>query len=227
MHTYKWSRLISICLLSIGAAVSGLAQSPETRIFLPGQPNSWYVYLEKTGKNNDPLKVFSFEQDVLHVSGQDFGYIITTKKYEDFHLTLEFKWGEKKYPPRENQKRDAGVLYLIDLYSGDKIWPRSIEFQIQEGDCGDFWMTDSTTINFQGKKTMPERWHRELKFSDAEKPHGEWNLVEVIVRDGKIIHKLNGKIVNEGSEPSVKRGNILLQSEGAEIFYRNVTVGEL
>ena len=37
-------------------------------------------------------------------------------------------------------------MYHVILYSGDKVWPRSLEYQVQEGDCGDFWMTDSTTI---------------------------------------------------------------------------------
>jgi hypothetical protein len=161
------------------------------------------------------------------VSGEDFGYITTNSKYSDFHLILEFKWGEKKYPPRENEKRDAGILYLSDFYSGDKIWPRSIEFQIQEGDCGDFWMTDSTTIVFQNRITEPKNWHREVKFSDAEKPHGQWNKVEVIVKGGKITHKINDVVVNEGSDPSVKEGAIVLQSEGAEIFYKNVSLTEL
>ena len=217
---------IIIPLLLATLLTDTFGQAIKQRLFQP-QSNDWYLFLSKTGKNNDPLKVFKFEEDILHVSGEDFGYISTNEKYRDFHLTLEFRWGEKKFPPRENEKRDAGVLYLVDYYSGDKIWPRSIEFQIQEGDCGDFWMTDSTTIIYQNKITKPENWHRELKFSDAEKPRGEWNKVEVIVKGGRITHKLNGKVVNEGSDPSVKDGNIVLQSEGAELFYRNVTIEEL
>ncbi len=115
----------------------------------------------------------------------------------------------------------------MNFYNGDKIWPRSIEFQIQEGDCGDFWMTDSTTIVYKDTLTKADRWHREIKFLDAEKPNGNWNKVEVIVKNGKITHILNGKVVNEGSDPNVKEGNILIQSEGAELYYKNVVVEEL
>ncbi|HEX5172109.1 MAG TPA: DUF1080 domain-containing protein [Cyclobacteriaceae bacterium] len=204
-----------------------MAQSNERKLFRSNHPQDWYVFLEKSGRNNDPQKVFTFEGNILHASGEDFGYLVTNKRYRDFHLTLEFKWGENKYPPRENQKSDAGILYLVDFYNGDKIWPRSVEFQIQEGHCGDFWMTDSTTIVFQNSRNIPEPWHREIKFLGAEKPYGEWNKVEVIVKDGMITHKINGKIVNEGSAPSVKEGNILLQSEGSELFYRNVTIEAL
>ena len=108
--------------------------------------------------------------------GQDFAYIATEKKYSKFRLTLEFKWGEKKYPPRENAKRDAGILYHVDLYSGDKIWPRSLEYQIQEGDCGDFWMTDSTTIIHNDTLTTHQKNEfNVIKTKNAEKTKGTWN----------------------------------------------------
>ena len=171
--------------------------------------------------------MFQFEGNVLHVSGEDFGYIVTEKKYVDFHLTLEFKWGEKKYPPRENAKRDAGILYHTDFYNGDKIWPRSLEFQIQEGDCGDFWMTDSTTIISNGQLTKPANGVRVIKTADAEKPNGQWNKAEVIVKDSIITHLLNGKVVNTGKLGNTTTGNIVLQSEGAELYYRNVTIKDL
>ncbi|MEO8405902.1 MAG: DUF1080 domain-containing protein, partial [Chitinophagaceae bacterium] len=137
------------------------------------------------------------------------------------------KWGEKKYPPRDKDKRDAGVLYHINLYSGDKVWPRSLEYQIQEGDCGDFWMTDSTTIVYKDTLTVPKNWLRAIKLKDAEKPTGEWNKVEVIVKDGMITHLLNGEVVNKAGLGNTKEGNILIQCEGAEIFYRNAEIEEL
>jgi hypothetical protein len=227
MKTYIKNILSGIVIAASLPFLFSYAPQKKTRLFSPDKKNEWYIWLEKSGKNNDPKKVFVFENDVLHVSGEEFGYIVTEKKYRNFHFTVEFKWGEKKYPPREKEKRDGGIIYLIDFYNGDKIWPRSIEFQIQEGDCGDFWMTDSTTIIYKNAKTMAERGHREIKFLDAEKPNGEWNKAEVIVKDNKIIHKLNGKIVNEGSNPSIKEGNILLQSEGAELYYRNAEIEEL
>jgi putative transposon-encoded protein len=199
----------------------------KVKLFSPNQKDEWYVWLQKTGKDNDPKKVFTFENKTLHVSGEDFGYVCTKKKYGNFKLTLEFKWGEKRYAPRDTVKRDAGVLYLVDNYDGDKIWPRGIEFQIQEGDCGDFWMVDNATIVFKGQVTKKEQWHQEVKLKDAEKPRGKWNKVEIIVNKGQITHRLNGELVNEGRDPSVKEGQILLQSEGAEVYYRNVVLEEL
>jgi len=199
----------------------------KERLFLPGKKNEWYIWLQKSGKNNDPKNVFHFEKNVLHVSGEEAGYITTIKQYRNFHLTLQFKWGEKRFPPRENAKRDGGVLYHANFYSGDKIWPRSLEYQIQEGDCGDFWMTDSTTIIFHDTLTLPRPSFRGTKFKDAEKPKGEWNKCEVIVKDGDITHIINGVIVNEAKLGNTKEGHILLQSEWAELYYKDVEVEEL
>lgn len=204
-----------------------LGTAKKKKLFLPGKKAEWHTYLSGS-KSSDPKNVFRFEGNVLHVSGEEFGYIITEKKYGNFHLTLEFKWGEKKYPPREKEKRDAGIMYHVDIYNGDKIWPRSLEYQVQEGDCGDFWMTDSTTILIgQGLLTEPKNWLRYMKLKDAEKPNGQWNKAEVIVKDGKITHLLNGEVVNKAGLGNTKEGYILLQSEGAEVFYRNIEVEEL
>jgi hypothetical protein len=221
--SFKFFLVLLIAML----AQTILPAQITTALFNPAKKNEWHIYISKLDKNNDPRHVFQFEKNVLHVSGEDFGYIVTEKKYADFHFTVEFKWGEKKYPPRENAKRDAGVLYHTDLYNGDKIWPRSLEFQIQEGDCGDFWMTDSTTIIHSDTLTTPMNNLRVIKSKDAEKPTGEWNKAEIIVQNGTITHLLNGQEVNSGRLGNTTTGNIVLQSEGAEIYYRNMQIKEL
>ncbi len=66
-----------------------------------------------------------------------------------------------------------------------------------------------------------------VKHSDAEKPSGQWNTVEVISYNGKCVHIVNGVVVNAGEEASVKEGRILLQSEFSEIYYRNIRIREL
>ncbi len=198
-----------------------------TKLFKENDTQGWYKFLAKSGKNNDPLHVFTFEKGMIHATGEDFGYLITTEKFSDFHFTVQFKWGTKKYPPRVNEKRDAGVLYHATIYSVDKIWPRSLEFQVQEGDCGDFWMTDSTTIQYKGVLTTPKNWFNIKKERDAEKPNGQWNTVEVIVQKGHITHKMNGVTVVEAMLGNTKEGQIVLQSEGAEVFYRKAKIKRL
>ncbi|MEP7143511.1 MAG: DUF1080 domain-containing protein [Ferruginibacter sp.] len=225
--SHFFSKSVLAFLIAI-LTFQGLAAQKKTMLFNPDKKTEWYVYTERSGRNNDPQKVIRFEGNVIHVSGQDFAYIVTEKKYSNFRLTLEFKWGEKKYPPSENEKRDAGILYHVDFYSGDKIWPRSLEYQVQEGDCGDFWMTDSTTIIHNDTlTTLQKDAFNVVKTKDAEKPNGQWNEASVIVKDGTITHLLNGEVVNTGRLGNTKEGNILLQSEGSEIYYRNVMVEEL
>ena len=63
-----------------------------------------------------------------------------------------------------------------------------------------------------------------LRTANFEKPRGEWNTVEIVCRDGEIEHWVNGRLVNVGREATVRAGRILLQSEGAEVFYRNVVL---
>lgn len=185
----------------------------------------WYSYLKTRGKNNDSLGVFSVKDGLLHITGQEFGYIVTDKKFNDFHLIVEFKWGEKKYPPRETRVRDNGILYCV--VDSDKVWPRSIECQIQEGDCGDFWLIDSVTVVIDGARTEATKNTRIIKKKDNEKPTGEWNRLEIIVQKGKCTHIMNGVVVNEGTDASLHTGRILVQSEGAEIFYRKIELEEL
>ncbi|MEO6723202.1 MAG: DUF1080 domain-containing protein [Ferruginibacter sp.] len=189
----------------------------------------WYSFLQSKGKNNDLEKVFKMENGVLHISGKEFGYICTEKEFDNFHLAVEFKWGIKKYPPRDadTTKRDNGICYYVPMDAKDSVWPKSIECQVQEGDVGDIWLIDSTTVVIDGKRTVPKDFTMVKKKKDNEKPNGEWNLVEVIVNKGKITYIVNGVVVNEAESPSLNKGKILIQSEGAEIFYRKIEIAEL
>jgi hypothetical protein len=185
--------------------------------------NGWYTFLLSKGRDNDPEGIFKVEDGMIHILGEEFGYLCTNDQYDNFHLTVEFKWGEKKFPPREYSKRDSGILYRFPMEQEDKVWPHSIECQIQESDCGDFWLVDGTSIVVNGivQTTYSQ------KIMDTENPTGEWNTIEVIADGGKCTHLVNGVLVNEGTEASVMKGKILLQSEGAEIFYRKVELRPL
>jgi len=216
--------LIITCFYANAQAQKGLKP-----LFNGKNLDGWYSFLRSKGKNNDPEKVFLIENNILHISGKEFGYICTEKEYSNFHLVVEFKWGVKKYPPRDadTTRRDNGICYYVPLNAKDIVWPTSIECQIQEGDVGDFWMIDSTTIIVDGIRTVPKDYSRSQKKKDAEKPNGEWNLVEVIADKGKITHRVNGVVVNEATEPSLRKGKILIQSEGAEIYFRKIEIAEL
>jgi hypothetical protein len=188
---------------------------------------------------------------VIHVAGQGFGTITTKESYGNFHLRMQIKWGEKKWGSKINSPRDAGLLYFChgELGYEHKTWPRSIEFQIQEHDIGDlFALATQVTVNArkEGKlwlydpKGEPTLFVQKLpignrcvKLGDPEKPKGEWNTLDLICVGGDSIHIVNGVVVMrlhnaqrlDGAAPApITSGQISLQTEGAEVFYRNVEI---
>jgi hypothetical protein len=143
------------------------------------------------GVNKDPNGVFTVVDGAIRASGETFGVISTTKEFENYRLRLEVKWGEKRWPPRADKKRDAGILYhAFGDYGGHgSAWTRSHECQIQEGDFGDYWSlqamgTFTLTPDFTTFAPEGTVWRaggaRVVRSADHEKPRGEWNTVEVI-----------------------------------------------
>lgn len=241
MHTKQNTLVENTFLVSMEEAANGdfndyvfivrnvnpvFLQSAFTPLMNDNNLRGWHTWLKDFGENNDPHQVFTLEGGILHDLGKDLGYIITEKKFGNYHFTLEFKWGDKKWPPRQNSKRDSGICYNIPDTEPDGIWPVSVECQIQEGDVGDFWMLGNSTIQVDGKQNPPLDHAQIVKKKDGEKTIGEWNTVEVISFNGKCAHIVNGVLVNYGENASVVGGKILLQSEYAEIYYRNIRIRE-
>ncbi len=57
---------------------------------------------------------------------------------------------------------------------------------------------------------------------DVESPAGQWTRLEVTCRGRTLAVHVNGVPVNGGRDASLSSGRIMLQSEGAEIFFRRV-----
>lgn len=95
---------------------------------------------ESRSITTDPTQVWSITEDGrLHVSGKAWGYLRTNTKYRDYHLVLDYTWGEHTYGTRETRARDCGVLvhsYGKDGNVGD-VFINSIEAQLIEGGSGD------------------------------------------------------------------------------------------
>lgn len=191
------------------------------QLFSGKDTQGWYTYLDSLGKNNDPEKNFKVENNLLHIEGKRFGYLCTEKSFSDYYLKVVFKWGEAKYPPREKDKRDSGILYHFTASEKDTVWPKSIECQVQEGDCGDFWCV-GTMLDTPNKSETAWGMKHIIRSDNFENPHGEWNTIEIICNGAQIEHYVNGHLVNSGSNASATEGRILLQSEGAELFYKEV-----
>ena len=212
------------------------------------------------GLNTDPAKVFSVlkvgDDNVIRISGEYFGGISTTREFENYHLQLQFKWGELKWAPRKKDVRDCGLMYDAVGPNGadDGNWMRSHEFQIEEGDCGDYWACagaiadvkadkkdDSTFIYNEGGEfftfsiTSPSG-RRCIKFPDTEKPSGEWNTIDLYCFGNTSIHIVNGSVnmilhnsrqTEGGKEIPLTKGKIQIQSEGSEIFWRNIQISSI
>jgi hypothetical protein len=98
-----------------------------------------YTWL-KDAKRDDPRQVFRVSDGMIHVTGDGLGGLVTNKRYRDYHLVLEFKWGEKTWHDRAEKARDSGLLVHSNGADGgyQGIWMPSIEVQIIEGGVGDF-----------------------------------------------------------------------------------------
>ena len=116
------------------------------------------VVMQPIGSDRDPLDVFTVARDVdgrpaIRISGEVFGELRTTRAYKDYHLRLQFKWGQKKWPPREKDVRDSGLLYHCVGKHGAQgtFWMRSQECQIQEHDCGDYWSVAGARVDVEAE----------------------------------------------------------------------------
>lgn len=165
-----------------------------------------------------PQDVWSVAADgVLVCRGQPEGYIRTLDDYTNFVLKLEWRWS-----PVTKQAGNSGVL--VRMVGPDVVWPRSIEAQLQSGSAGDFW-----NIGDFPMKTDPARTRgRNTKHTKAnERPLGEWNDYEITVDHGTVTLKVNGEVLNAATDCWEVPGKICLQSEGAEIQFRNIRLTPL
>jgi hypothetical protein len=204
--------------------------------------------------HDDFLQIFSVVKEegepAIYVNGKVFGTITSAAAYENYHITLQYKWGEKKYAPRLQLPRDAGLLYHAgDMPMQNRVWPLAQECQIQQGDCGDYWKIDKAMAHipavFKDSNWMYSAgadyvWFGEevkrtrcMKNPDNEKPQGEWNTVEVYTSGDSSVHVVNGKVVmhlkglsfsENGTLKPMTKGKIVLQSEGAELYYRRIVL---
>jgi hypothetical protein len=232
---------------------------PDPSVDVPGmERNEEGVYAQPLGVGNDPLKVFTVVQidggPAVRASGHIYGSFATVKEYGNYHLRLEVKWGEKKWAPREDKPRNAGVLYhgTGDFGKGLDVWKISHECQVMETMFGDSYRMGETFCDITASRTNEnerytfDRTAPRVSFGHNlpagpicsknpmnEKPAGEWNTIELLCYEGASVHVINGKVnmintnsrlVVDGKEVPLTRGVIQLQSEGAEIYYRNIEI---
>lgn len=209
------------------------------------------------GLNNDIKNVFSvIEEDgeqVLKITGEIYGGLTTKDTYSNYHLSIMFKWGDKKWEPRLDVKRDSGILYHCYGDHGRfwNTWKTCLEYQVQESDLGDFIPLGGNAVTpkvsgpkveirgTEGKKQNSydpnsdvylEKIGYTMASKEVDKPHGEWNHLELYVVGNNAVHVVNGEVVmvvENAKKPDgtlLAEGQIQIQSEAAECYYKDLSV---
>ncbi len=243
--------------------------SQPLRLFNGRDLTGFYTYLghphpkaKILGKNNDPDRVFSVKNGMLHVSGEVPGVIETEKEYTDYWLTVEYRWGVNDSLPASEAGAHSAVL--LNIQGDDGIirgaYPCSFHAQLIEGTTGDLFVASgqgeqhySLTAAVEEKQALklkvayytpgapkttftqgvvrrypPSASPHELSgarpVDSLEKPAGEWNTLDCVVLNGKIWIRLNDHVVNFATDVTPAGGRIGIQSHGADIFFREITL---
>lgn len=182
---------------------------------------------------NTEKETWRKEDDLLVCEGLPIGVVRSEKQYENFILYVEWRHMEAG--------GNSGVFLWSDA-KPDEVGrlPGGVEVQMLELD----WVNQN--INKDGVKppiayvhgelfgvggveTLPDnpRGTRSKSIENRALGKGEWNTYHVVCVDGTIKLSVNGKFVNGISQSSIKKGYICLESEGAEIHFRNFKLIEL
>lgn len=199
----------------------------QSKLFNGKNLKGWYAYEPKTGKHSNATDIFQVEDKMIRLYGDKLGYVMTEKSFKNFQLTVVFRWNADSTITRKSNKRNSGIMYLVPTSTKDTLWPKGIQYQVKDGGTGDFVLLQEVTLMVKGKQTAPGKSVTSTRFSDAEKPVGEWNTAVVTVIDGNVKQELNGKLVNEGTLTEPSEGKILLQYEGYPIDFSKIVLRKL
>jgi hypothetical protein len=207
----------------LGLAPAGPADDKGegwVRLFNGKDFTGWRKFLDPKSKA-DPDQIWTVQDGMIRCEGSVNGYLITEKDYRDYVLRVQWRWGDKV-----TAGRNSGVF--VHVSGPDKIWPKGVEAQLFSGRAGDFWLVDGFKLHVDPSRRDPKTPRHYLHLKDrVEKPLGEWNQYEITCKGDTIKLVVNGVPENEGTDAEATEGKILLQSEGAEIFFRNIELKSL
>ena len=211
-------------LLLISSSVYTFAQK-SISLFNGKDLTGWHADVPGKDKNPDTAASFTIREGKLVSMGDPRGHLITDARYADYRLDIEYRFAGKP--------GNCGVLVHAStprvLY---KMFPKSLEVQMQHKDAGDFWCIeeDITVPNMEERRGPKAEWSinkkngRRIKnlTDDSEKPLGEWNTMRIECLKDKVRVWVNGVLVNDGYNCTVTKGQIALQAEGSEVEFRKL-----
>ena len=156
---------------------------------------------------------WSIRDSLIHCTGRPNGYIRTEQTYSNFKVTVQWRF-----------IRAGNTGVMVFMQDPDQVWPRCVECQGMHDHQGDFWLWGGVGC---AKPLVTQNNGIIMQESSAEKPVGEWNTYQVICRGNSVEIVVNGKSMNKITDCNVSSGYIGLQSEGAELEIRSVTVEAL
>jgi hypothetical protein len=190
-----------------------------------GRPINWVNV-------NTDSDTWRTEEELLICKGLPIGVMRSQKQYENFILEVDWRHME----PGGN----SGVFVWSDATPDAKSrLPGGVEVQMLELDWVNLNTRDGKKppiayvhgelFGVGGVSTVPDnpRGERSKSVENRAKGKGEWNNYKVVCVDGTIKLSVNGKFVNGISQSTIKKGYLCLESEGAEIHFRNFRLIEL
>ena len=187
----------------------------------------WHVDVPALDTNPRGRNPFIVRNGMLVSLGEPQGHIITDSSYRNYRLEVEYRFPGKP--------GNSGVLVHAStpraLY---KMFPKSIEVQIESGNAGDFWciLEDIRVPDMERRRGPRAKWgttegkeRRIVNLTDnSEKPVGQWNTMVIEAVGRSITVWVNGDLVNNGSDATADHGQIALQAEGSEVEFRKIAL---
>jgi hypothetical protein len=219
----RWMLAAAGFLLALGARA---AETPAFRGLFNGRDLSGWVNV------NTAEDTWRVKDGLLICSGKPIGVMRSDREYENFVLHIEwmhmepggnsgvFAWSSAV--PNERTRLPDGVeIQMLELE-----WP---ELHKRDGVTPPIAYVHGELFGVNGVKTVPDnpRGERSMSIENRCLPKGEWNTYDVVAVDGVIKLSVNGKFVNGISRSTRKKGYLCLESEGAEIHFRNIRILEL
>ena len=218
--------LIAVVLLC-GINWARAAEPMQFRELFNGKDLSGWVNV------NTAKDTWSVRDGLLVCTGQPIGVMRTDKQYENFILHIEWRhmeaggnsgtfiWSEGTVP--EGRRLPNGLEVQMLELDWVKLHKRN------DGTLPPIAYVHGELFGAGNLKTVPDnpRGSRSKSIENRCKGKGQWNTYVVVAVDGVVKLSVNGKFVNGISAASVKKGYICLESEGAEIHFRNIKIMEL
>jgi hypothetical protein len=181
--------------------------------------------------NTDP-ETWRAKDGLLICAGNPIGVMRSEKQYENFVLHIEwmhlepggnsgvFIWSDANPNPQTRLPNGVEVQML------ELDWPNR---NTRDGRVPPIAYVHGELFGVNGVKTVPDnpRGDRSMSIENRAKGRGEWNTYDVVAVDGVIKLAVNGVFVNGVSKSTQKKGYLCLESEGAEIHFRNIRLLEL